>query len=78
MKYTDEQLPACLALLERQLLSNQGGDGWFVGNKVSLLSLSMRNYNGPNILISSSDSELLYIPSEKEIESENNFRRCIS
>ena len=34
-KYIEEQLPAALTVFEKQLIKNQGGDGWFVGNKVS-------------------------------------------
>ena len=38
-KYQEEQMPKFLGMLEKLLVSNKGGDGYFVGDKVNATEL---------------------------------------
>jgi len=43
-KYCEEQLPASLALLEALLISNSGGDKWFVGSELTWADIAFMNF----------------------------------
>jgi len=38
-KYQEEQMPKFLGMLEKLLVSNKGGDGYFIGDKVNATEL---------------------------------------
>jgi len=44
-KFGEEQLPASLALLEKLLTDNQGGDKYFVGDELTWLDLQYSTFN---------------------------------
>jgi len=43
-KYTEEQLPASLAMLEKLLISNGGGDKFFVGTELTWADIAFINF----------------------------------
>jgi glutathione S-transferase len=45
-KYSEEQLPAAYANLEKILKSNKGGDGYFVGDSLTWADLSFQVFTG--------------------------------
>ena len=55
-KYCDEQLPDFLANIEAMLKHNKNGDGFFVGDKVSL------HNNSRIILIVTNHRDLVFQP----------------
>jgi len=44
-KFSEEQLPASLKLLEKLLTANHGGDKFFVGDELTWLDLQFLNFN---------------------------------